>query len=114
MLCVKSRVLTNPVYFLTSSIMRLYEVENGFLDELEERLSDPWDEYCSDIIHELADSWVPVYTFDSLKLAEDDLWLAVTEPEIECKNPLEGLNWNIYQHLLDLGYELADKMGLEN
>ena len=70
----------------------LRELEKDVLEELAERLEeyaevdngevtfiqlDEWD-----IFHEIADSNVPIYTYDILKLASDNLFLATSEPEL--------------------------------
>lgn len=38
--------------------------------------------YPEDILHEIADSCVPIYNYELLEVAQSDLWLAVEELEI--------------------------------
>lgn len=50
--------------------------------ELRERLFDDSNQDENDLILEIADSSVPVYNYDILSLALDDLDLALSEPDI--------------------------------
>ncbi len=42
----------------------------------------PRDDYASDVIAEIADSSVPVYTYDLMRIAAEDNSLATDEPEL--------------------------------
>ena len=64
---------------------------------------DTDDDEAYDIISEIADRRVPVYTSEILEVAMSDLWLVCGSPEIynsNCKfTPLELITSNIYEHL---------------
>ncbi|KKN72305.1 hypothetical protein LCGC14_0412560 [marine sediment metagenome] len=59
----------------------LQEILNDALDELKERMKDYPDEDADDVVSEIADSSVPVYYSDLLKLASGCNDLATAEPE---------------------------------
>ena len=51
--------------------------------EIRDRADDlALETYPDDLVREIAESWVPVMNYDLLMLAVDDLWLAVSEPDI--------------------------------
>ena len=61
----------------------MYKLEQDAIEELYDRLKELEEgEELSDLIHEVADSWVPIYTFDLLSVASSCIYLAVEEPEI--------------------------------
>ena len=66
--------------------MRLDEIIAVAKAELRDRFENYSDEFDSgephDVIHEIADSSVPVYTADLMRLAAEDIDLAVSEPEL--------------------------------
>ena len=64
--------------------MKLYEIIDNAIEELEDNLNDDIFESDAphDTISEIADSAVPVYSSDLLQLAADNLELAITEPEL--------------------------------
>ena len=75
-------------------------------DDLKERWTDYRDEFdggCeSDVIHEVADGHVPVYTYDILALAAEDNGLATAEPELGpafdgTPTPVNIIAANIYE-----------------
>jgi len=71
-------------------------------EELEERWKD--EKYPSDLVHEIADSLVPVYYSDLLEIAQRDIWLATTEPELGPAfdgeaTPTNIIAANIYEYL---------------
>ena len=72
----------------------------------------------SDIIHEIADSTVPVYTSDLLDCASRDNALAVDVPELGpvfdgSPNPVNIIAANIYERILDALWDYANEKGLE-
>lgn len=63
--------------------MTLYELVNDAIAELREwRQDNPDNEEPHDTLFEIADSSVPVYTHDLLRLAADNCHLATDEPEL--------------------------------
>ena len=69
--------------------MRLFELEDGFKAELESMVKDLSEDDITDLIYELADSWVPIYTRDLLEVCQDNLRFATSEPEFEFSTPLD-------------------------
>lgn len=69
--------------------MRLFELENGFKAEIDSMVADSSGSEITDLVYELADSSVPVYTWDLLELCQDNLWLVCSEPEFEFSTPLD-------------------------
>ena len=64
--------------------MREFEtLKRDVRQELRERLSgEGWTNAPHDIIHEIADSNVPVYNHDILKMASEEYDLSLAEPEL--------------------------------
>lgn len=64
-----------------------------------------------DMLHEIADGWVPIYTSDLMQLAADNIALAVDEPELGrpafdgSPTPVNIVAANVYERLLDAAYE---------
>jgi hypothetical protein len=86
----------------------LTSVEREARDELRDRWTNYRDDFgggCeSDVIHEVADSHVPVYTSQLLELANDDNSLATDEPEIGpafdgAPTPVNVIAANVYERL---------------
>jgi len=87
----------------------LQEVETEFLERLKEYGEDP-----QDIIHEVADSSIPVYTRDILELCLSDMSLFTDQPELGpaydgTPTPHNVVVDNIYErlstHLSEVAYE---------
>ena len=93
--------------------LTMYQLEKDFLEELEYDKSEILEaKYPEDIIHENADSWVPVYNFNRLQLACDDLWLGYPSENgfpKEFDNAYEIIGYNIYEHLLNIGHEWLER-----
>jgi hypothetical protein len=83
-----------------------------------EELRDRWENYredfeggCeSDVIHEIADSSVPVYTSQLLDLAAEDNCLATDEPELGpafdgTPTPVNIIAANVYERLTEVLWE---------
>tara|TARA_R100000329_G_scaffold76728_1_gene66017 strand:+ start:1292 stop:1609 length:318 start_codon:yes stop_codon:yes gene_type:complete len=89
--------------------LTMSQLEDDFHEELEDNKSEILEaKYPEDIIHEKADSWVPVYNYDRLQLACDHLWLGYPSENgftKEFDNAYEIIGYNIYERLLNIGYE---------
>lgn len=89
--------------------MTLYDLAKWAKEELKERMNDVlrWEEYDeSDHIHEIADSRVPIYYHQLLKVASSEVWLATEEPECWpafdwSPTPINIIAANIYEHLVE-------------
>lgn len=90
----------------------LYDLIEGAKEELR----DQWKEsrYPEDLVGEIADSWVPIYTHDLLRMAADNMELATNEPELGpafdgTPTPVNIIAANIYEELSNaLSSELSD------
>jgi hypothetical protein len=70
-------------------------------------------EKVDDIVHEIADSHVPIYTGDILAYAVEDWNLAVTEPELGpafdgTMTPVNLIAANIYEAIIEELYKTID------
>jgi hypothetical protein len=84
--------------------MTLYALERDAIAELREWREDHPHEEPHDAIHEIADSSVPVYTGDLLRLAAENIALATDEPEVGpafdgSPMPVNIIAANVYEHL---------------
>lgn len=60
----------------------MQQLERDVAEEVRGRADELRQEtYPEDMVMELADGWVPIYTYDILQYAANDLALAVDEPE---------------------------------
>ena len=100
----------------------LQHLIDGAIDELKDQAQHEWD--IADLIHEIADWWVPVYTHTLLDIARSDIGLAFYEPELwpgfnGTNTPVNLIAANIYEAIIDalwkqhntsnfLSYETAD------
>jgi len=85
-------------------MVTLRELEKMALETLQEYLEDDPDLDEHDTIFEIADSCVPVYTYDILQLAAENLFLATDEPELGpafdgSPTPVNIIAANIFEHL---------------
>ena len=96
----------------------LYDVVEGAQDELEERYKEICrdnDGECDiddlgDVVHEVADSHLPIYYCDIWSVAGDnfnDLVLAVPEIEPNERTPIGIMTANIFEYLTQELYEYA-------
>ena len=84
--------------------MTLYDLERDAIAELRDWRTEHPHEEPHDAIHEIADSSVPVYTGDLLRLAAENLQLATEEPECGpafdgSPTPVNIIAANVYAHL---------------
>ena len=88
--------------------MRLFDLEKWSLEDFQseffkENLETDDDE-AYDLLCEIANSRVPIYTSDILEVALNDLRLAYDTPEYlgsNCKaSPISMIQSNIYEHLI--------------
>lgn len=87
--------------------MRLYEVKKRALENLKEAIEDYTEKNgeaptVDDIeLMEIADSVIPIYNFDLLQLAMDDLWLGYAEFADQYDSVYEMLMRNIFDHIYE-------------
>ena len=89
---------------------RLEELENDAIQELKEWAIDNYPDDPSDVINEIADSYVPVYNHDILRLAVDNINLALDEPELGpafdgSSTPINIIAANIYEYIEQALYD---------
>ena len=88
------------------------EMLNSAVEELKERLQDSPNDDESDIISEIADSHTPIYYYDILQMAAENMFLALNEPDIGpafdgSPTPINIIAANIYEAIEQ---ELWDKL----
>ena len=89
---------------------RLEELENDAIQELKEWAIDNYPDDPGDVINEIADSYVPVYNHDILRLAVDNINLALNEPELGpafdgSPTPINIIAANIYEYIEQALYD---------
>ena len=93
--------------------LTMYQLEKDFLEELEDCKSEILeDKYPEDLLNERADSWVPVYNYERLQLACDDLWLGYPSEGYvtkDCDNAYDIIAINIYERLVIIGYDWLEQ-----
>ena len=86
--------------------LTMYQLEKDFLEGLEECKTEILED---DNIPEIADSYVPIYNYELLQLASDDLWLGYhSESGLTsgCEyDAYKIISMNIYEHLLNVGHK---------
>ena len=89
--------------------LTMYQLVKDFQEELENCKSEILEAtYPEDLLSEMADSWVPVYNYDRLLLACDDLWLGYPSEGYvtkDCENAYDIIATNIYERLVIIGYD---------
>ena len=88
------------------------EMLSNAVEELKERLQQDPDYDEGDLIHEIADSNTPIYNYDILQMAADNLFLALEEPDIGpafdgSPTPINIIAANIYEAICE---ELWDEL----
>ena len=87
----------------------MHQLEIDLIDELNNNKKEILErKYPSDVIHEYVDGWIPVYNYDLLRLACDDLWLGYKteeQEEMKAENSYDIIKWNIYEKLSEIAYK---------
>jgi hypothetical protein len=93
-------------------MLTIHDIVKDAIEDFWDRLNDDeWTTECDvyDLIHEIADSHVPIYYSQVLEVARSDLWLVTTQPELWpafwTASPVHFLMTNIYEYLSE---ELAE------
>ena len=80
----------------------MYQLEKDLIDELNDNKKEILDN--EDLLHEYVDSNVPVYNYNRLQLACDDLWLGYPSGSgisKGCNNAYDIIGNNIYEKLME-------------
>ena len=90
-----------------------YELKDLVIDACEE-LNERWvseEDELQEIIHEIADSFIPIYYWDIGQYASHNSWLMTEIPEINPEgNAHDQIQANIYEHIVEgLNYHVAKK-----
>lgn len=83
----------------------LYSLELNLKKELDENKEDMQkmkESERDDYLYELVDSYNPLYTARALEIAQNDLWLAVDTPDMDCRNAFDCIISNINTHLREI------------
>ena len=97
----------------------LEDLKEDAIDDLEESIKwnkdNEEDQEIDDLIHETADSNIPIYTYDLLQYASNTLWLATETSDLAGEHPdaIKTIQCNIYEALTEALYEHINK-GEEN
>ena len=77
----------------------IYTLEQNLIEELNDNKEDILENSCpEDIVTEYADSWVPIYNYDLLEVAQSDLSLGY-ESDTQEGDIYKQLSWAIYERL---------------
>jgi len=89
----------------------IYTLEQNLIEELNDNKEEILESiYPDDLIQSYADSWVPIYNYDLLKVAQSDLTLGYTHDSDfnEAESIYDILTWSIYERLIDVGHRWLD------
>lgn len=112
-LSIWSDDITKGEHTMTQSLL---QVVADAIEELRDWHQDNPDERePHDQIHQIADSSVPVYTYDLLRLAADNCHLAVDEPELGpafdgAPTPVNIIAANVFEHIEQALWEAWSEM----
>jgi len=84
----------------------MHQLEKNLIDELNDNKEEILEN--EDLLYEYVDSHVPVYNYDRLQLACDDLWLGYpSDSGISegCNNAYDIIAHNIYEKLMQKAQE---------
>ena len=83
----------------------IYTLEQNLIEELSDNKEEILEGSCpEDVVSEYADSWVPIYNYDLLEVAQSDLTLGYNDSEGE-GDIYAQLTWAIYQRLNSVAQE---------
>lgn len=101
---------------MTEERYSMWDLEQSLRAEIRERADELKDEtYPEDIVTEMADGWVPIYTYDLMRYAANDLDLAVDEPELGpafdgSPTPVNIIAANIYERLQGVAFDALEEL----
>ena len=83
----------------------IYTLEQKLIEELNHNKEDILElKYPEDLVVEYADSWVPVYNYDLLEVAQSDLTLGYThDSDLGEGDVYQQLTWSICERLTNVG-----------
>ena len=89
--------------------MRMFELINSVQEKVRERRGELLESpYPEDTIHEIADSWVPIYNADLAELLAENPGLAYPEDDVfggETPDVFRLLMWTVYEQLSQAAHE---------
>ena len=91
-----------------------YELKNNLKEELENLKEEILnEEYPEDRMHEITDSWIPIYNSDLAKLLADNPELGIIEDsgliDLENINIFKIIQVSIYESLSQIAYEWLEE-----
>ena len=98
----------------------MWDLEQSLRAEIRENRADILAyKYPEDMVTEMVDMAVPIYTSEIMRLAADDPWLASTEPEVGpafdgSPTPVNVIAGNIYDRLCVAGFEELEAIRQED
>lgn len=90
-------------------IMFLLDIEYYFLEDLKIAIKDKQYDDITRWLYEIAGQSIPVFYGNLLEIAQYNLWLAVEEPELPIKFAVQAIECNLYDHLVEIGYEYLEE-----
>jgi len=100
---------------MTDKKITMYQLEQNLIGELNDNKQQILDN--EDLLHEFVESNVPVYNYDLLVLACDDLYLGYPNeyivPGENSYNAYEIIKWNVYEKLLEVANDWLSKQNKE-
>ena len=87
----------------------IYTLKQNLIEELNDNKTDILeDSYSEDVVLEYADSWVPIYNHDLLRVAQSDLSLGY-EADMQEGDIYQQLTWSIYARLRIIATEWLEQ-----
>ena len=89
----------------------IYTLEQNLIEELNDNKEEILEStYPEDLVNEYAESWIPVYNYDLLKVAQSDLTLGYIHDsdQGEADDIYQMLTWSIYERLISVGHRWLD------
>jgi hypothetical protein len=85
----------------------IYTLEQNLIEELNDNKEEILEAtYPEDLVNDYANSWVPIYNYDLLSVAQSDLTLGYThESDIGEGDVYQQLTWSIHERLMSVGYQ---------
>ena len=88
----------------------IYTLEQNLIEELNDNKEQILEStYPEDLVNEYAGSWVPIYNYDLLEVAQSDLTLGYThDSDLGEGDVYKQLTWSIHERLTSVGLRWLD------
>jgi hypothetical protein len=96
---------------MTDKKITMYQLEQNLIGELNDNKQQILNN--EDLLFQFVDSYIPIYNYDLLMLAADDLYLGYSDdyimPDENNHNIYDIIKWNVYNKLLEVANEWFSK-----